>query len=949
MLIFISSTYRDLIAERQAVQQALSQGEVQPWGMEFFNSSPDKPLSVCIENVRACDAVVLLVGGRAGSLVPSGGDRTYTGAEIEVARLIGRPIFPFILLRNGKPPNDERPGALFDALESLRSDLQNQTPAYFSNLDELKFEVLATITQWDKKGRPGARKTLASVDEYFAEYAARPAAPRLFDFEQTLVGRGTEMAELKAFLAAPTKTVLVLSGRGGIGKTRLLLEIARAADAPGVLFLRRDAVWHLESDKEVPAGDVVIIADDAHLDPDLLRLSGCIKSLRAGQRCAKLIISCRPRGLAAVDPVLANEFDPSEIVRMKALDALDLPDVRHLAMQELGKAANPVLVEWLVSASADTPLVTVAGARLLKQKRIDPAELKSSEDFQRLVFDRFVDELDAVGQPFPVRKLIDLIAALAPESFRSDPLADAAAQYLACERHELSQALSQLEEWGILIHNERGFRVAPDALADWILQQACAPHEASTGFAEFVLNRFGPYGKYGQVLANFAEVDWRVARQTEGQVSILGGVWERLVEDFRAAHAGGRCEILTAIRGAALYTPATSMNLYQIAVDSEAADGGEWWPRKNSDVLEILPEVLRAASYHLEYTQAALSGLLELWRRGVRRAATEARNLAKMRPGGSEEIARESEILAAIDPVMTEACFYGADQSILDMVDEVLAREVEWNRSSETALELLSYPLNYPAVRPLRQQCLKMLDRCLSASEPRVAMRALRSLLDVLEPFQPKLGRHELTAQEDQWQDDERMTAIGILSGRALGSTAPLALRQQIFAALRQHDLGYYSESVESKFQELLSRMPVSEDYSSFDAFVTPHWYWERMTGDDVLAHEARYRGWVGSAVDHLVESHTTPAAQVARLEELARLFDGACIKESASFEFVLALAQRHPPFVPAFIEYVARSPLPLLGLEIRAILGPLRESSFESYLTLGLNLAGECPELRGK
>jgi hypothetical protein len=70
MLIFISSTYRDLIAERQAVQQALLQGEVQPWGMEFFNSSPDKPLSVCIENVRACDAVVLLVGGRAGSLVP---------------------------------------------------------------------------------------------------------------------------------------------------------------------------------------------------------------------------------------------------------------------------------------------------------------------------------------------------------------------------------------------------------------------------------------------------------------------------------------------------------------------------------------------------------------------------------------------------------------------------------------------------------------------------------------------------------------------------------------------------------------------------------------------------------------------------------------------------------------------------------------------------------------
>src|ERR1019366_6855638 len=155
------------------------------------------------------------------------------------------------------------------------------------------------------------RKTFDSLDEYFAEYAVLPDSPRLFDFEQTLVGRHDEMAELTSFLEASPRTALVLSGRGGIGKTRLLLEIAKGNDALSVLFLRRDAIWHHESDKEIPAGDIVIIADDAHLDPDLMRLSGCIKTLRAGQRRAKLIISCRPRGLAAVDPVLANEFDPS--------------------------------------------------------------------------------------------------------------------------------------------------------------------------------------------------------------------------------------------------------------------------------------------------------------------------------------------------------------------------------------------------------------------------------------------------------------------------------------------------------------------------------------------------------------------------------------------------------------------------------------------------------------
>jgi hypothetical protein len=38
MLIFVSSTFRDLGPERAAVQDALRAGEAAPWGMEFFNS-----------------------------------------------------------------------------------------------------------------------------------------------------------------------------------------------------------------------------------------------------------------------------------------------------------------------------------------------------------------------------------------------------------------------------------------------------------------------------------------------------------------------------------------------------------------------------------------------------------------------------------------------------------------------------------------------------------------------------------------------------------------------------------------------------------------------------------------------------------------------------------------------------------------------------------------------
>ena len=59
MRIFISSTFRDLGAERQAAQDTLRRSELVPWGMELFVSQPSEPLDVCLEQVQLSDAVVL--------------------------------------------------------------------------------------------------------------------------------------------------------------------------------------------------------------------------------------------------------------------------------------------------------------------------------------------------------------------------------------------------------------------------------------------------------------------------------------------------------------------------------------------------------------------------------------------------------------------------------------------------------------------------------------------------------------------------------------------------------------------------------------------------------------------------------------------------------------------------------------------------------------------------
>ncbi len=70
MRIFISSTFKDLRPEREAAQEALRRSELVPWGMELFVSEPSKPLDVCLEQVQLSDAVVLILGLMAGSLIP---------------------------------------------------------------------------------------------------------------------------------------------------------------------------------------------------------------------------------------------------------------------------------------------------------------------------------------------------------------------------------------------------------------------------------------------------------------------------------------------------------------------------------------------------------------------------------------------------------------------------------------------------------------------------------------------------------------------------------------------------------------------------------------------------------------------------------------------------------------------------------------------------------------
>ncbi len=92
--VFVSSTFSDLIDERQEVMQALLELDCIPVGMELFPAADDDQWTLIKGLIDDCDYYVLIQAGRYGSIGPSG--KSYTQMEYEYALEKDIPIISFL-------------------------------------------------------------------------------------------------------------------------------------------------------------------------------------------------------------------------------------------------------------------------------------------------------------------------------------------------------------------------------------------------------------------------------------------------------------------------------------------------------------------------------------------------------------------------------------------------------------------------------------------------------------------------------------------------------------------------------------------------------------------------------------------------------------------------------------------------------------------------------------
>src|SRR5258707_5130208 len=97
--VFVSSTYTDLMEERQAAVEAILDAGHIPAGMELFAAGDKSQMEVIQRWIDESDLFLLILGGRYGSIERESG-RSYIELEYDYARSKEKPFFALAITEN---------------------------------------------------------------------------------------------------------------------------------------------------------------------------------------------------------------------------------------------------------------------------------------------------------------------------------------------------------------------------------------------------------------------------------------------------------------------------------------------------------------------------------------------------------------------------------------------------------------------------------------------------------------------------------------------------------------------------------------------------------------------------------------------------------------------------------------------------------------------------------
>jgi len=154
--VFISSTYSDLLEERQAAVEAILTAGHIPAGMELFAAGDESQMNVIKRWIDESDVYMLILGGRYGSIEPAT-QKSYIQLEYEYALEKNKPLFAVVVDEDHLEEKVRKHGSKVfekdnqDKLKSFRALVLTKLVKFWRDTKDIKLAVLETLSEFGNR------------------------------------------------------------------------------------------------------------------------------------------------------------------------------------------------------------------------------------------------------------------------------------------------------------------------------------------------------------------------------------------------------------------------------------------------------------------------------------------------------------------------------------------------------------------------------------------------------------------------------------------------------------------------------------------------------------------------------------------------------------------------------------------------------------------------------
>lgn len=150
--VFVSSTYVDLIEERQAAVSAILKSGHIPAGMELFTAGDKSQLEIIKRWIDESDVYMLILGGRYGSVEAESGV-SYTELEYNYAKEAEKPLFAVVITDSALEKKVKISGTSVierdrpTQLKLFREMVLTNMSSFFEDLKDIRLAVMESLPE----------------------------------------------------------------------------------------------------------------------------------------------------------------------------------------------------------------------------------------------------------------------------------------------------------------------------------------------------------------------------------------------------------------------------------------------------------------------------------------------------------------------------------------------------------------------------------------------------------------------------------------------------------------------------------------------------------------------------------------------------------------------------------------------------------------------------------